>query len=78
MRLSLLALQELKAPHKPLDIPAKLVLKYQFNAFMHTFSSVEEELSKHQMALFQCLLLGLPICVEANPDLMCSCGQPRD
>ena len=42
---------------------------------MPTFSSVEEVLSKHRMALHQCLLLGLPICVEANPDLMCSCGQ---
>ena len=78
MRLTLLAPQELQAPHKPLDIPAKLVLKYQPNAFLHTFSRVEEGLSKHQMALYQCLLLGLPICTEDNPDLMCSCGQPRD
>ena len=80
MRLSLLAPQELKAQHKPLDIPAKLVLKYQPNAFimLHTFSRVEEGLSKHQTALYQCLLLGLPICAEANQDLMCSCGQPRD
>ena len=45
---------------------------------MLTFSRVEEGLSKHQMALHQCLLLGLPICAEAKPDLMCSCGQPRD
>ena len=26
-------------------------------------------LSKHQMALYQCLLLGLPICAEANQAL---------
>ena len=78
LRLLLVAPQDMKAPHKPLDIPAKLSLKYQSNAFMHTFSRVEEGLSKHQMALYQCLIPGLPIYEEANTDLMCSCGHSRE
>ena len=44
-------------------VRSRIVLKYQ-PSFLHTFLRFSDGLSKHQMALYSCLLLSHPICTR--------------
>ena len=56
----------------------RTMIKYQPNSFMHMLRHFDDGLSQHQMSLYQCLLLGLPVRTSSTDPLTFSCGQTRD
>jgi hypothetical protein len=65
--------------HKPFDLPHKLVIGHQPNAFLKTFLPRQEEsMPQHQFGIYLKLLLGLSIPGLSLSSPVCPCGLQHD
>ena len=78
-RLDHLSPVQYSGAHKPFDLPHKLVIGHQPNAFLKTLLPRQDEsMSQYQFGLYLKLLLGLPIPILEHSLSACPCGLQHD
>ena len=78
-RLDHLSPVQYSGAHKPFDLPHKLVIGHQPNAFLKTLLPRQDEsMSQYQFGLYLKLLLGLPIPILEHSLSACPCGMQHD